>query len=305
MAISRLGQKNETPSDMNRTIGGLNRVLIKGFSTVRAISTEFFSRTFSLHEGIFDEVDPLSKRLSNETKLNLYKRSQRSLFENGKKNLTNTAPTNEEMKKSLGRVNLTLIDVASGTRAFVRVFFKRISTKFEGFSDGVKQKSSEYTKDMEMKIYDSAKTHQISTKEEPVSKRKVQILNTKESNQSKKVQSYKKTAIVIALLGVIVLLAYYIFPMFQIEMSKVNQALDIKFDTQRGFFIKDDKVHCYDYSFPVVNGERVQNNLKNTGYFRTVKEYSINCNNLMPCECKDKCKSAKTSTFFGGLFKKN
>ena len=74
-------QKHELPSDINQKLGGLNLLLVDGFSKVRAVSSVFFERTFSVHKGLFDEVDPLAKEISNDIQETLFNRSQRSVLD--------------------------------------------------------------------------------------------------------------------------------------------------------------------------------------------------------------------------------
>ncbi|NGX32998.1 MAG: hypothetical protein K1060chlam4_01057 [Candidatus Anoxychlamydiales bacterium] len=320
VAITRTHyKKNDLPTDIKQKVGGLNLLFVDGFSKVRAVSSVFFKRTFSVHEGLFDEVDPLAREYSNDFQEKLYERSQRSIFDkNTSDRKPNKKPTAKEKQKALGKLSMVFIDVASGMGAFTKVLFKRFSTQYEGLIQEANKESSEFSYNTSMKLYKSANGGLLSSQKKSSSVRskpklpKVEVLvrqpldaTRNESEVSAKPRSYKRTAFVIALIGVVVLLAYYVFPMFQLEMGSVNDALKTEFVKERRFYMfNKTEPHCLDVTsvFTITpDGKREPYLIKTSWGAQMIyswsKRIAINCKNLTPWACKAKCMSIKKSIF--------
>ncbi len=298
------------PSDIQQTLGGLNLLLIDVFSKARALSFEFFERSFSLHKGIFEEIDPLASKLSDDMKRRVYMRAKRSVFDKKSMDETPINITQKEMKKTVGKLNLILIDAFSSTRAFSVVAFKRLSFAYKDLFKEANVKSSKFSYETKLKLYDSAKGQKstiniqqssLASKKKEVLKKQDNLLDSdiEETKTTSEPRQYKRTAIVVALIGVVVLLAYYMFPIFQIDMSKVNKALEVDLVTKRIFYVfNGTEINCYDFRQLYADGKCVQRTLSNNKYFTIVRRFNIDCQNLSSCGCKAKCMSAKKSIFW-------
>ncbi|NGX52488.1 MAG: hypothetical protein KR126chlam5_00787 [Candidatus Anoxychlamydiales bacterium] len=310
--------KNDLPADIQQKLGGLNLLLVDGFSAVRAFSAAFFERTFRVHEGFFTEADPLARKYSNDIQEKLYERSQRSIFDKNRSDKLNKKPTAKDKQKALGKLSMVFIDVASGMGAFTKVLFKRFSTQYDGLIEEANRKSSEFSYNTSMKLYNSANgVFQPSQKKSSLERGKPKLpkvevivskpldVTKKESEIFAKSRSYKRTAFVIVLIGVVVLLAYYVFPMFQIEMSNVNNALKTDIVKTRRFYVfNKTEPNCYDvtsvYSL-TLDGKREPYLIKTLWGAQMIKSWykdiAINCKNLTCSACKAKCMSIKKSIF--------
>jgi len=311
--------KYELPSDINQKLGALNLLFIDGFSKVRSVSSVFFKRTFSIHEGLFDEVDPLARKVSNDIQTKLYERSQRSIFDSERKKIEiNKKPTLKEKQKALGKLSMVFIDIVSGTEAFTEILFKRFSTQYDGLFEEANRKSAEFSYNTSMKLYNSAigrfdsskKVNFLESSKPKLPKVKVEEIVRKPLNITKnesevlvKPHTYKRTAFVIALIGVVVLLAYYVFPIFQLEMEG---ELKTEIVRKRGFFMwNNTEPYCYDRSDVFIvtpDGKREPYLIIDcSSKIQMIKSWTkyipISCTNLTFEACKEKCMNIKRSIF--------
>ncbi|NGX34551.1 MAG: hypothetical protein K1060chlam1_00904 [Candidatus Anoxychlamydiales bacterium] len=328
-------QRRALPPDIQKTLGGFNLFLVDAVSDLRGVSSEFFGRVFDIHAGLSDEADLLASRLSSEMKRKQHERVQKFIFEKGERRVS-VEPSLEDMKRTVGGLNLGLIDAVANVSAFGRVFFRRVSSIPDGFAASVEQRSAGYANQTKMNLYNAAKRQKFPTKPvaspkptpatkpialtkpivptelaEPTKPRvttklaepkksasafphQVEVLEKEipkvaevKGSEPIKTRSYKRTAIMAAILGVVVLLAYYVFPIFQLELSEL-QAME--FNTTRLFY----GGRCVALTRAYVDKEPYLIHSCKSGItvaYSKVKDISIDCFNLTCPQCKAKCLS--------------
>ncbi|KKL16355.1 hypothetical protein LCGC14_2496420 [marine sediment metagenome] len=281
-------QTKVLPPDIQQALGGLNLLLVDGFSKVRALSSEFFRRSFEIPRNIFQEVDPLADELASKMEAKLYGRAKKSIFDKRTSGEVSDSATQEEMEQTVGILNLKFVRAFSNTRAFGGVLFRRLSTTFDGFSEGVGEKSSRFSHETKMKLYDRAsnraflsqlKKPTVSEKQPP--RRHITVIETKKSNGLKTSSKYERTTLVVAFLGLALILAYLVYPFFNIgEKPILFEGLETVTWAEKMFFVKDFIPRCLEKTYTCAVKDNLVQGLGKGGCAVNSKYVSLsNCPN--------------------------